>query len=68
VAGFLVFVGGLIMPVWAVVTLAVIWVGLLIVMVLKRDERRWVFAMPALSMLLWFAAAFLGDAFLDWTA
>jgi hypothetical protein len=68
VAGFLVVVGGLIMPVWAVVTLGVIWLGLLIVMVLKRGERRWVFGMPVLSIILWFAAAFLGDAFLDWTA
>jgi hypothetical protein len=68
VAGFLVFVGGLIMPPWAVVTLGVIWLGLLVVIVLKRHEPRWVFAMPVLSILLWFASAFLGDAFLDWTA
>ena len=62
------FVGGLIMPIWAVVTLGVAWLGLLVVMVLKRHERRWVFAMPVVSIVLWFAAAFLGDAFLDWTA
>jgi hypothetical protein len=68
VAGFLVFVGGLIMPPWAVVTLGVVWLGLLVVIVLKRDQPRWVFAMPVLSILLWFASAFLGDAFLDWTA
>lgn len=56
------------MPAWALVALGVIWVGLLAVMVLKRSEPRWVFVMPVLSIVLWFAAAFLGDAFLDWTA
>ena len=56
------------MPVWAVVTLGAIWFGLLIVIVIKRHEPRWVFPMPVLSILLWFAAAFLGDAFLHWTA
>lgn len=68
VAGFLVFTGLLIMPPWAVVTLGAIWLGLLIVMVRKRSDPRWVFAMPLVSVILWFAAAFLGDAFLDWTA
>jgi len=56
------------MPPWAVVTLGVVWLALLVVIVLKRDQPRWVFAMPVLSILLWFASAFLGDAFLDWTA
>ena len=68
VAGFLVFVGGLIMPTWALIVLGSVWLGLLVVMVLKRGQPRWVFAMPLISILLWFAAAFAGDAFLDWTA
>ena len=67
-AGFLVLVGGLIMPAWAVVCLGVVWVGLLVVIILKRDRPGWAFAMPVVSVVLWFAAAFLGDAFLDWTA
>ena len=68
VAGFLVLVGDLIMPPWAIAVLGGIWVGLLVVMVLKRRDPRWVFPMPVVSVALWFAAAFLGDAFLDWTA
>lgn len=67
VAGFLVFTGLLIMPVWAVLVLGGIWLGMLAVMVLKRSSSRWVFAMPLASVILWFAAAFAGDAFLDWT-
>jgi hypothetical protein len=67
-AGFLVLVGGLIMPAWAVVSLGVVWAGLLVVIILKRGQPGWAFAMPVVSVALWFAAAFLGDAFLDWTA
>jgi hypothetical protein len=67
-AGFLVLTGGLIMPAWAVAVLGAVWVGLLVVMILKRRQRGWVFLMPLASVALWFAAAFLGDAFLDWTA
>ena len=67
-AGFLVVVGGLIMPAWAVAVLGVVWVGLLVMIVLKRRQARWAFLMPLVSIVLWFAAAFSGDAFLDWTA
>jgi hypothetical protein len=67
-AGSLVVVGGLIMPAWAVSVLGAVWVGLLVVIVLKRRQAAWAFLMPLVSIGLWFAAAFLGDAFLDWTA
>jgi len=67
-AGFLVAVGGLIMPAWAVAVLGAVWVGLLVVIVLKRRQPRWAFLMPLVSIMLWFAAAFLGDAYLKWTA
>lgn len=67
-AGWLVVVGGLIMPTWAVVALGAIWVGLLAVIVIRRNDPWWVFAMPVASIVLWFAAAFLGDTLLGWTA
>jgi len=67
-AGFLVVVGGLIMPVWAVAVLGAVWVGLLVVIVLKRRQASWAFLMPLVSIVLWFVAAFLGDAYLDWSA
>jgi hypothetical protein len=68
VAGFLVFVGQLIMPLWAVLVLGGVWLGLLVLLVLKRGSSRWAFAIPLASVILWFAAAFAGEALLDWTA
>lgn len=68
IAGCLVLVGGLIMPVWAVVVLGVLWLALLVLIVIKRRRAGWAFAMPLVSVLLWFVAAFVGDTFLGWTA
>ena len=53
-AGFPILVAGLIMPLWAVMVLAVIWLAGL--------------ALPFIVVAIWWATAYLGETFLGWTA
>lgn len=69
--GLLVFyaASGLVAPGWAVVTLLVIWLVLLLVGVRLLIVRPLLVPIvPVLGVLIWFGAISAGDAFLDWTA
>ncbi len=60
---------GLLAPPWAVVTVAVVWVGLLAAAVHLRKNRPWlVAATPIASLAFWFAFMTFGDLALGWTA
>jgi hypothetical protein len=68
--GVLVLASGLIMPAWAVVVLALVWVAGAVVILRTPSGRR-----PAASVLVplatvavWFLAALAGEAWLGWTA
>jgi hypothetical protein len=66
--GLLVLVSGLIMPYWAVGVLAAVWLGAVTVAIRGRARPGLVLATPFVFLALWAAAAWGGDAFLDWTA
>lgn len=60
---------GLLAPPWAVVTVALVWLGLLAAAVYFRKRRPWfVVATPIASLGFWFAFLTFGDLVLGWTA
>lgn len=60
---------GLLAPLWAVVTVAVVWFGLLAAAIHFRKRRPWfVAAIPIASLGFWFAFLTFGDLVLGWTA
>lgn len=67
-AGFPVLVGGLIMPLWAIIVLAVIWIGGLYLAIRWRKQRNRFLALPFIMFGIWLATAYLGERFLGWTA
>jgi hypothetical protein len=67
-AGFPVLVGGLIMPLWAILVLAVIWVAGLFLAIRWRRQRNRFLALPFIMFAIWLATAYLGETFLGWTA
>jgi hypothetical protein len=67
-AGFPILVAGLIMPLWAVMVLAVIWLAGLYLAVRWRRQRSRFLALPFIVVAIWWATAYLGETFLGWTA
>jgi hypothetical protein len=63
-----VLVGGLIMPLWAILVLAVIWLAGVFLAIRWRKQRVWFLALPFIMFGIWWATASLGEAFLGWTA
>lgn len=60
---------GLLAPPWAVVTVAVVWFGLLVAAVYLRKRRPLlVAATPIASLTFWFVFLTFGDLLLGWTA
>jgi hypothetical protein len=66
--GFLVVASGLIMPGWAVVLLAVVWLLGLGLAVHWRRRPTLVLLVPVGMATLWFATAWAGETLLGWTA
>jgi hypothetical protein len=66
--GALIAVSGLIMPYWAVGSLAVIWLVALVTAIQLRARPGAVLALPFVLMAIWVIAAWAGERFLDWTA
>jgi hypothetical protein len=67
-AGYPVLVGGLIMPLWAILLLAVVWVVGLFLAIRWRKQRNRFLALPFIMFAIWLATAYLGETFLGWTA
>jgi hypothetical protein len=68
VAGYLVLVSGLVMPLWAVLLLALVWVTGLFLAIRWRKQRNRFLALPFIIFAIWLATAYLGGTFLGWTA
>jgi hypothetical protein len=67
-AGYPVLVGGLIMPLWAILLLGAVWmVGLFLAIRWRRQRNRFL-ALPFIMFAIWLATAFLGETLLGWTA
>lgn len=60
---------GLVAPLWGIVALGVLWLGLLAVaVVLLRRRPALVLLVPVLAVLLWVGALTAGEQLLGWTA
>lgn len=63
---------GLLVPVWGIVVLYALWLGLAVVLVrlLRGDRRRPLLAplVPVAAIAVWFAFVTAGEVLLDWTA
>jgi hypothetical protein len=68
IVGYIVLVGGLIMPAYAVVILGLVWLlGLYLAVRWRRQRNRFV-ALPFIMFAIWLATAYVGGEFLGWTA
>jgi hypothetical protein len=68
VVGFWILVGGLIMPGWAVVAMAILWAVALVLAIRWRGKPVLVLAVPVATLAIWFLVAWAGEVFLGWTA
>jgi hypothetical protein len=66
--GYLVLVGGLVMPAGAVVGLAVVWAVALFLAFRMRRQPVAVILIPLVTLGIWFLTAWVGDTFFGWTA
>ena len=53
---------------WAIIVLAVIWIGGLYLAIRWRKQRNRFLALPFIMFGIWLATAYLGERFLGWTA
>ena len=65
--GVFVLSSGLLMPAWAVVALAALWLGGFVVIYRHRIRPVVAVGVPAAIMALWFVTAWAGETFLGWT-
>ena len=68
VAAVFVAASGLMMPMWAVVSLWVVWLAGLVVQIRLRDRPLVVVAVPVVIGAIWLLTGTLGEAYLGWTA
>lgn len=69
VTGWLYLASGLVAPMWAVIVLWVVWLGLLGAIIKLWRSHPWlVFAAPLVAFLIWVGAISAGSYFLGWTA
>lgn len=69
VVGVFYLSSGLVAPLWAVIGLMAIWVGLVVLGVawFRRHPLR-LLALPVIAVVVWFAVLTLGERLLGWTA
>jgi uncharacterized membrane protein YqgA involved in biofilm formation len=69
VIGFFYFASGLMAPLWAVVGLMIIWVGLMVLGIRWFRSHPWRLpALPVIAVLVWWGVLTLGERLLGWTA
>jgi protein-S-isoprenylcysteine O-methyltransferase Ste14 len=69
VVGYFVLASGLVAPLWAVLTLVVLWVVAFIVgWRIWRSHPAVAVAVPVVTALIWLAVIAAGGQFLGWTA
>lgn len=67
--GFVYLTSGLVAPLWAVIMLVIIWLGLVFLGIawFRRSPLR-VLALPVLAVLIWLLVITAGERLLGWTA
>ena len=66
---FVILASGLVAPLWAVLSMAFVWLVALVVATRWFMTRPWrVAALPFVLLVVWVAAVAAGGAFLDWNA
>ena len=68
VAGVFVISSGLMMPMWAIIALAVFWFAALGFAIRERHRPLAVLLTPVVTFAVWFLIGWAGETFLDWTA
>ena len=61
---------GLLAPLWAVIVLWIIWLGMTVwaFRLARSGTPLWTLAVPLIDIAIFFAAISAGEAFLGWTA
>ena len=69
VVGFFYLASGLVAPLWAVIALMAIWIGLVVIGIIwfRRHPLR-VLALPVAAAAIWWTVITLGERLLGWTA
>jgi len=67
VVGVFVISSGLLMPAWAIVALAAIWVIGLVVAIRHRHRPVVVLLTPVVTFAIWYLAGWAGETYLGWT-
>ena len=67
VVGVFVISSGLLMPAWAIVALAAVWVVALVVAIRQRHRPLFVLLTPVVTFAIWYLAGWAGETFLGWT-
>jgi hypothetical protein len=68
VVGFFVLSSGLMMPLWAILALAAVWIVGLVAAIRRRDEPLFVLLTPVVTFAIWFLTGWAGETYLGWTA
>ena len=68
VVGAVVISSGLMMPAWAIVALAAVWMVALVAAIRQRDRPLFVFLTPVVTFGIWCLTGWAGETFLGWTA
>jgi hypothetical protein len=68
VVGIFVIASGLMMPAWAIVALAAIWFGALVLAARERHRPLFVLLTPAVMFAIWYLTGWAGETYLGWTA
>ena len=67
-AGFIYLTSGLVAPLWAVLLLLIVWVGLSIIGVRNKHRPLFVLAVPVAAAVVWFVVVQGGSLLFGWTA
>ena len=59
---------GLMAPLWAIVVLLLVWLGLFVLAIYWfRAHPMRVLALPVVAVVIWFATMYAGEQYLGWT-
>ena len=68
VVGIFVLSSGLMMPAWAIVALAAVWVVALVAAIRRRHRPLFVLLTPVVTFAIWYLTGWAGETYLGWTA
>ena len=65
--GVFVLSSGLMMPAWAVIALAAVWVVALVGAIRERHRPLYVLLTPVVTFAIWYLTGWAGETYLGWT-